>query len=130
MISRMLRINSLMRRELSQIIGFELKDPDLGFITVMSIEVSKDLRHAKAFVSIMGDGARKKKSLQRLLKAKGFMQRELGHRLSLKFIPEMKFIMDGSLDYATHIEEVLKQIRETLPQGNPAQGGDVGPSQR
>ena len=129
MISRMLRINSLMRRELSQIIGFELKDPDLGFITVMSIEVSKDLRHAKAFVSVMGTEVQKKKSLQRLLKARGFIQKELGHRLSMKFIPELKFIMDGSLDYSSHIEEVLKQIRETSRQAESGGGADVGQSQ-
>ena len=115
MISRMLKINSLMRRELCQIITEELKSPDLGFITVMGIEVSRDLRHAKAFVSIMGSELQKQKTLRGLLKAKGFIQKELGHRLSMKFIPDMKFIMDASLDYSTHIEDVLKKIKEGEP---------------
>ena len=116
MISRMLKINSLMKRELSQVISQELKVPDLGFITVMSIEVSRDLRHAKAFISIMGSEAQKKKGLQGLIKAKGFIQREMGHRLSMKFIPDLKFIVDGSVDYSMHIDDVLRKIKE---------GGDV-----
>jgi ribosome-binding factor A len=112
MISRMLKINSLMKRELSQIIGYELRDPHLGFITVVGIEVTRDLRQAKAFVSIMGDEVQKKKSLRGLLKARGFIQKELGSRLSMKFIPSMKFVLDNSLDHAMHIEEVLKKIKE------------------
>ncbi len=120
-IARMLKINSLMRRELSQIIGSELKNPHLGFITVMNIEVSKDLRHAKAFVSIMGNDLQKKQSLHGLLKAKGFIQKELGHRLSMKFIPELKFIVDNSWDYSMHIDAGLKSIR----QGQESQGGGI-----
>ncbi len=110
--SRMLKINSLMKRELSDIIGNELRGEDLGFITVMGIEVSRDLRHAKAFVSIMGGEKQKQAGLRGLIKAKSFIQRELGHRLSMKFIPDMKFIMDDSLDYAMHIDEVLRKIKQ------------------
>ena len=121
MISRMLKINSLMRRELSQIIEFELKDPNLGFLTVMNIEVSKDLRHAKAYVSIMGSEIQKRKSLRGLLKAKNFIQKELGHRLAMKFIPDMKFVVDESLDHSMHIDEVLRKIK----QEGSAQGGSV-----
>ena len=112
MIARILKINSLMRRELSQIIEFDLKGPDLGFITVMNIEVSRDLRHAKAYVSIMGSELQKRQSLQGLLKSKGFIQKELGHRLAMKFIPELKFIIDESLDHSMHIDEVLKKIKQ------------------
>ena len=125
MTDRILKINSLMRRELSQIIGLELKNPALGFITVMNIEVSKDLRHAKAFVSIMGSEIQKKKSLQGLLKAKHFIQKELGHRLSMKFIPDMKFIVDNSLDYSMHIDEVLRKIK----QESASREGSLGQSE-
>lgn len=112
MIPRILKINSLMRRELGQIIEFDLKDDTLGFITVMKCEVSKDLRHAKAYVSIMGNEDQKKKSLQGLLKAKYFIQKELGHRLAMKFIPDIKFIIDESLDHCLHIDAVLKSIKQ------------------
>ena len=123
--ARMLKINSLMRRELSQIIEFDLKNPHLGFITVMNIEVSKDLRHAKAFVSIMGNEIQKRETLQGLLKARSFIQKELGHRLAMKFMPDLKFIIDESLDYSMHIDEVLKKIR----QQDAMQGGGVEKSE-
>ncbi len=101
-----------MRRELSQILAFDIKDPGLGFVTVTSIEVSKDLRHAKAFISCMGTESQKKKCLYSLIKAKGYIQKELGQRLSMKFIPDVKFILDSSLDHLMHIDAVLKKIKE------------------
>ncbi len=112
MISRMLKINSLMRRELSQIIGFELSSPNIGFVTVMAIEVSKDLRHAKAFISVMGNEKQKQQSIQGIIKQRSFIQKELGNRLSLKFIPVLQFIMDDTVDHSMHIDEVLRKIHK------------------
>jgi len=109
---RMLKINSLMKRELSQIIQQEVKDPRIGFVTVTGVEVSADLRHAKVFCSVMGDKKKREETMKGLNSAKGYIQVELGHRIKIKFMPELFFKLDESLDHAIHIQEVLNKIHE------------------
>lgn len=109
---RIARVEHLLQRELSGIIQRELKDPRVGFVTVTGMKVSADLRHAKAYVSIMGEEEEKENTMEGLRSAAGYIQRELGARVRLKFLPHIEFIRDDSTDYGFHIEGILKKIEE------------------
>lgn len=90
------RVGELLKEEVSRILSGELKDPLLGFITITGVKVSGDLRHAKIFVSVLGDEEERKKSLQGLDRAKGYIRRLLGKRLKLRFTPDISFQIDKS----------------------------------
>jgi len=109
---RIARVEHLIQRELSGIIRDALKDPRIGFVTVTGVKVSADLRHAKAFVSVMGDERTKRETMEGLGSAAGYIQRLLGSRVTLKFTPHLEFIRDDSTDYGFHIMEILKKIEE------------------
>ena len=90
-----------MKQEISQIILQELKDPRIGFVTVTKVEMTGDLREAKIFVSIMGKDEALKDTLQGLKSSLGFIRREIGKRIRLRFA------LDNSLAYSSHIQELL-----------------------
>lgn len=105
--NRINRISEEVRRELSAIIR-ELKDPRIPLMTsVVAVEVTNDLRYAKAFISVMGDEAAKKDALAALKKAAGFIRREVGQRIDLRYTPEFVFKLDDSIEHGAHINELL-----------------------
>jgi ribosome-binding factor A len=104
------RIGALMQREISDILQREIKDPRVGFCTVTHVEVSSDLRHAKVHVSIMGDETQCQSSMTGLKNAAGFIRREIGQRLALRYTPEIRFIQDKSTDYILTVDKLLKEI--------------------
>ena len=105
--ARIDKINEEVRRELSNIIR-DLKDARIPMMTsVTSVHVTSDLRHCKAYVSVMGDEATRKRAFEGLTSAAGFIRREIGQRLKLRYTPEFAFLPDTSLEYAAHIEELL-----------------------
>lgn len=106
------RIGEQMKKELSQIIQFELKDPRVGFVTVTGIEVTGDLQLAKVFVSVMGNDEQKRDTVAALEKAKGFLRSELGKRVQLRHIPDLQFKMDESIEYGNKIESLLNDIKK------------------
>jgi ribosome-binding factor A len=89
----------------------EVKDPGIHFVTVTGVETTDDLRHAKIFVSILGDEKTRQESMEGLERAKGFLRGELGHRLQLRYTPEIQFRLDKSLDHAMKIKGLLNQIK-------------------
>ena len=105
------RINELLLKEISQLLLKEIKDPRIGFVTLTRIEVTKDLRYAKVFVSSLEEKDDKAKSLEGLASAAGFIRGELGKRLRLKYIPELIFKLDESIEYGIHISKVLEEIK-------------------
>ena len=107
---RIEKIQELMKQEISQIILQELKDPRIGFVTVTQVEVTRDLSLAKVYVSIMGSEEQIAKSWKGLNSSLGFIRREVGHRIRLRVTPELKFVLDKSLDYSDHIQKLLLQI--------------------
>lgn len=109
---RIARVEQLLKRELSDIIQHSLKDPRIGFVTVTMIKVSPDLRHAKIYASVMGDEEAKERTMGVLKSAAGFIQRELGKRVNLKFLPHCEFLLDESTDYGFHIMEILEKLKE------------------
>lgn len=107
---RMDRISEEVKRELSTVIR-ELKDPRLPtMVSVVTVRVTKDLKFAKAHISIMGDAQVKKDAIAALNGAAGFIRREIGHRLDLRATPEFTFVEDDSIEYGSHINEVLKNL--------------------
>lgn len=108
--SRTDRISEEVKRELSAVIR-DLKDPRLPVMTsVVSVKVTKDLKFAKAYISIMGDEKVVADGFSALKSASGFIRREIGHRLNLRNTPEFTFVPDDSIAYGAHINEILKGL--------------------
>lgn len=104
------RVGEQIKKELSQLIQSELKDPRIGFLTVISVDVTNDLSQAKVYLSVLGDEEQKENSLKALEKANGFLRSELGKRIRLRHIPELIFKFDESIAYGSHIEKLLGEI--------------------
>ena len=114
---RIERVNELIREEISELIRREVKDPRLdSFISVTEVVTSPDLRHARVFVSIMGTDEEKQQVEKGLIAAKGFLRRELGERLTLRYIPELTFQLDDSIERGSRL---LQLINEVAPGESP-----------
>ncbi len=107
---RVEKLQELMKQEISQIILRELKDPRIGFVTVTQVEVTGDLREAKVYVSLMGNEKQVEDCWKGLQSSLGYIRREIGKRIRLRFTPELSFALDKSLDYSAHIQELLLQV--------------------
>jgi ribosome-binding factor A len=109
------KVGEQVREEIMSIIRRELKDPRIGFVSITGVRMSPDLRQARVRVSVLGDPDQKKASMAGLVSARGLIRHELGRRLqNLKFSPELRFELDASIEYAVHINELLKEV---LPAG-------------
>ena len=102
------RINEEIRKELSQIFS-ELKDPRIDMLTsVLRTETTRDLKYCKIYVSTLGDETKRAEVQEALNSANGFIRRELAHRLNLRITPELKFLMDDSIEYSIHMAEMIR----------------------
>ena len=111
------RINMEVQRELSEIIRLEIKDPRIHpMTTVVDVSVTPDLKYCKAFISILGDEEAGKATIEGLKSAEGYIRRELARRVNLRNTPEIKSILDQSIEYGVNmsklIDEVTKDIRD------------------
>ncbi len=110
--NRMERIKEDIRRELSAVIR-TVKDPRVSPISsVVAVEVTKDLEHAKVYISVMGSDAEKKDTILGLNNAAGFIRREISIRLNLRNTPQFKFVLDTSVDYGIHINEIISKLNK------------------
>lgn len=109
--NRIDRISEEVKKELSLVVR-ELKDPRLNsnMISVVNVTVTKDLRFAKAYISVWGDEKEKKGAIDALKGAAGFIRKEIGNRIDLRYTPEFSFVLDDSIEYGSHINEVLKNL--------------------
>lgn len=119
---RIEKLQELIKQEMSKMLLKELKDPRIGFVTVTDVEMTGDLREAKIYVSIMGGAEQVKNSLEGLNSALGFIRREIGQRVRLRFTPEISFALDTSLDYGDHIQKLLLQVEGDVKHDDNAQG--------
>lgn len=104
------RISEEIRKELCNIIR-ELKDPGLSqMVSVTKVDVTKDLSIAKAYVSVFADEEKQNEALKALKRAAGFIRKEVAHRVNLRAVPEFSFILDDSIAYGSHIDELLKNL--------------------
>jgi ribosome-binding factor A len=106
------RVAELIRADMSEIIGKEVKDPRLHSVTITSVKVTDDLRNAKIYFVEMGKDECSPEIKAGLATASGFIRRELGKRLQLRFVPELTFVHDTSFGYGNRIEKLLAQITE------------------
>ncbi len=120
---RIEKLQELIKQETGKMLLNDIKDPRIGFVTVTDVEMTGDLREAKIFVSIMGGDEQVKNSLEGLQSALGFIRREIGKRIRLRFTPEISFALDTSLDYGDHIQKLLLQVEGDLGNADNAQAG-------
>ena len=109
---RAVRLGEAVKKEVTQMLGKELKDPGIGFTTVTGVDISPDLRYARIYVSVYGSDEAKVQTLQALNRAKGFVRSELGKRIRLRFTPEVEFRFDESIERGARIMELLNQVKD------------------
>jgi ribosome-binding factor A len=112
---RLLRINESIKETLSSVITAEgLKDPRVGFVTVTGVETSPDLRHAKVYVSVLGDKVQRLGTMQALEHSRGYLQTRINTGLHMKRTPQLDFFYDDTLDKALHIEKLMQREEAVL----------------
>jgi len=120
MSKRTQQVGDEIQRILGEVIQYELKDPRVGFATVVGVDVSGDLQHASVRISVMGDTAQRSATMQGLERAKGFMRRRVAQELRhLRSTPDLHLVLDTSLDYSLHIDDVLRQVAREREQNPP-----------
>jgi ribosome-binding factor A len=117
------RLAEEIREEVARMVATELKDPRLGFVTVIRVELAHDLRYARVHVGVLGDEREREKSLVALRSASGFVRRELGRRLRIHHTPEIDFRYDKGLE-AT--DRVARLLQEEAAREKPPGGGEGG----
>jgi ribosome-binding factor A len=116
---RMRRVDEAIRQVIGDAVAGDLKDPRVGFITVTDVRTSPDLRHARVYVSVLGEGggpsqpAQREASLEGLRSAHGFLQGRVAAELHLKRTPTLEFAYDDTTDRALRVEEILGEIGPT-----------------
>ncbi|MBV9102200.1 MAG: 30S ribosome-binding factor RbfA [Candidatus Eremiobacteraeota bacterium] len=111
----MARIDHEIQRVLSQLISTELKDPRLGFTTVVRVEITSDLKTAKVFVSIIGDRHVAAQTMKALRSASRFLRGELGREIALRHTPELTFVEDRTTERAIALHQTLERAAATEP---------------
>lgn len=110
---RLGRVNEEFKRQISYIIQNELRDPRIDtMISVTSVEVSKDLKYAKVFVSIFGNDESKNTAFEILKSSSGFVRKELSQKVNMRYTPEIVFKMDDSIEHGMHIDSIINKIKE------------------
>ena len=106
------RINGEVQRELSEIIRTEIKAPRVSgsMISVVSVEVTPDLKYCKAYISVLGGEGMAEEAIAGLKSAVGYIRRELAHRINLRNTPEISFILDQSIEYGVHMSKLIDQV--------------------
>ncbi|MEG6611970.1 30S ribosome-binding factor RbfA [Pseudoclostridium thermosuccinogenes] len=117
---RINRISEEVKREVSNIIRNEIKDPRLpSMVSVVSANVTKDLRYAKIYVSVLGTDEEKKNAMEALKSAAGFIRREVGRRVQLRYTPEMHFELDTSIEHGVYITKLINEtVKDDDAKGN------------
>jgi len=106
----MRRVNESVRSVVSDALQTEFQDPRIGFVTVTSVDTSPDLRHARVWVTVLGDEAQRAETLEALRAGHGRLQRMIGSQLKMKHTPELDFRYDDSVDRGLRVDEILDEI--------------------
>lgn len=109
------RINMEVQRELSEIIRSGIKDPRIHPMTsVVAVEVTPDLKYCKAYISVLGDEEAAKATVEGLRSASSYVRRELARRVNLRNTPEIKFILDQSIEYGVNMSKLIDEVTKDL----------------
>jgi ribosome-binding factor A len=106
---RMRRVDEAVRQVLADALAHELKDPRIGFVTVTDVNTSPDLRHARVFVSVLGDAEQREETLDGLRSAHGYLQQRIARELKLKHTPTLEFSYDDTTDRAMRVGELIER---------------------
>ena len=107
------RLNEEMKKEISNIVMNELKDPRVtAMVTITDVEVTSDLSYAKVFVSIFGTEKQKEESLAALKSSAGYIRHEVAQRIKVRYVPELIITVDDTIDRGMHIDELIKKANE------------------
>jgi ribosome-binding factor A len=110
MVSKKDKMNGIIQREVSQILQLEVRDRDIGFCTITGVDVTNDLSIAKVYVTFLDKGFSNAKGMEALQRSKGYIRSLLAKRLTTRKVPELKFILDTSLEYGNKIETIIKDL--------------------
>jgi ribosome-binding factor A len=108
---RSVQVGGLIQQEISDLLLRKLKDPRLELVTITGVDLAPDLKQARIYFSRYGRPEEVRQTMDGLLKAAGFIKRELGVRLKLRYVPELQFIHDTSYEYGDRIESLLKTLQ-------------------
>lgn len=113
------RINEEMKKEISNIIRNDIKDPRVtAMVSVTKVDVTKDQKYAKVYVSIYGKDKSKGETFEALKNSAGFIRKEVGHRVKLRNTPEIIIELDNTIEYGMHIDKILQKIKENEKNDN------------
>ncbi len=121
---RVERLNEQFRRELTEILHGEAKDPRVGQVTITGVRTAPDLSFARVFVAPAADEAAERERLEGLRAALPFLRRELGARMRIRRVPELRFEIDRALAYGRRIEELLHEVASAGPAPTAGEGGE------
>lgn len=124
--SRPARIGDQIRVELSSLLGRRVKDPGIGFVTIIEVRLTADLQMARVYYTTLGDLAARRQTARALERAKPFLRRQIAASLRLRRTPELSFIFDESVERQDRVERLLQQIHEA----DQARETDAGDDER
>jgi len=119
------RLADELREQVAELLRDEVKDPRIGFVTITRVELTGDLGFARVFVGVLGDEAQRRRSLEGLKQAAGFLRRQLARRLRIYQVPELRFQYDTGLDATDRVAQLLRETAaaptsESAEQAEPA----------
>jgi len=110
---RTARLNALLKEVISEVIAREVKNPNISrLFTVTRVDITKDLKFAKVYISVIGDPKEREKTLHALQSASGFISVAASKKVVMRFFPRLTFLLDDSIDKHMRIEEILKELHE------------------
>jgi ribosome-binding factor A len=120
------RVADQIRAEIGQLLAREVHDPGVGFVTITRVQVTADIQQARVFYTVLGDEKAQRQSQRALERAVPFLRRQIGARLRLKRVPELKFLSDESIAGQDRIEQILHDLRasDDVDRGPDAPAGD------
>jgi len=107
---RMDKVNQLIKREVGKIVQMELQDPRIEFVTITNVDVSRDLRHARISFSVLGDEKQAERALRGLDNASRYIRKVIGQRITIRYTPEIQFVLDNSIRHSANIEKTFEEI--------------------
>jgi ribosome-binding factor A len=118
--SRMIRINEEIKKELSDIIRQDLKDPRINqnMVSVINVDTTNDLKYCKINISVMGNNKQKHEAIEGLKSAGGFIRREIAKRINLRNTPELLFKLDDSIEYGMHLSKLIDNVNNNTKDGS------------
>jgi len=118
------RIGEQIHKEISALLIKGLKDPRIGFATITAVEMTPDMRLARVFFTVMGSEKERQETIKGLNSSVPFLRRELGKRLRLRYVPELTFQYDASLEYGNRIDRLLNEIKGEEGRNDPGDSQD------